>query len=228
MAVLKRYKAPLPLKRPFGIAAALLGGLLAFSCSGCRPPAGLGGTKEALQAVLSGEAPLLYAQEGGKAKPLKVGQVPAIFSPDSAYAAIDRFAILDLDGDGETEAVLRVIDVAGDMGGHLVLRREGDALNGYAASYRDFESLKTDGTYCYSLPLGTEWGACRPVFGSEGYCPEPFIRGCMADEGESVSYLVEGRPVSEQAYDAAMARQDAKPDAKWYAFSEEGLRSAFA
>lgn len=157
-----------------------------------------------------------------------VGQVPAVFSPDSDYAAIHRFALLDLDGNGEVEAILQVMDVAGDMGGHLVLRWEGGAVHGYAASYRDFESLKTDGTYSYSDLLGTEWGACRPAFDSEGYCPKPFIRGCMADDRERISYYVDGQPASERAYEDAMAQQEAKPDAEWYAFGEEGIQSAFS
>ena len=69
-----------------------------------------------------------------------------MFSPNSEYAKIDRFSIVDLDGDGESEAVLQVIDVAGDMGGFLVLHREDGKVRGYPRSYREFESLKTDGT----------------------------------------------------------------------------------
>ena len=81
-----------------------------------------------VSSVLIGDASFSLADGG---EPMTIADVPGIFSLESPYARIWRFAFADLDGDGETEAVLQVIDVAGDMGGYLILREEDGAVYGY-------------------------------------------------------------------------------------------------
>ena len=102
----------------------------------------------AFRDVLLGSTSLLYWAEGAEEPvPRTVSEIPALFSPYSDYAGIYQFAVLDLDGDGTTEVVLWVTDVANDMGGYLVLRQEGGRISGYPSHWRTFWNLKTAGTF---------------------------------------------------------------------------------
>lgn len=61
------------------------------------------------RAVLTGEASFQYdTQDGSGSKALYVSDIPALFY-DDPYTMIDQFAVVDLDGDGQDEVVLRVI-----------------------------------------------------------------------------------------------------------------------
>lgn len=122
-----------------------------------------------LQDVLLGSAPFLYWAEGAEAPvSMSVSEVPALFSPYSAYAQLYQFAVLDLDGDGAEEVVLQTSDVANDMGGYLILRQEHGAVCGYPSGWRTFWSLKTDGTFVYSHPAGSEEGTAAVRFTGTG------------------------------------------------------------
>ena len=210
-----------------GIMGVFLDILVACFCFGCMPAASLEEAKEEYRAVLSGEVSLWYVG-GGEDQLVKVEEIPSIFSPDSDYAAIWWFAAVDLEGDGEAEVILQVIDVAGDMGGYMVLHREDGAIHGYAASYRDFECLKVDGTYSRSSLAGDILEVCRVHFDGESCLAIPFVRCCTEDNWETASYFVDEQPVSEEKYYAAMEGQNAKQPAEWYPFNEENIRIVFA
>ena len=108
------------------------------------------------EGVLLGEEPIFYYADGAEeSRPVYIGEVPALFSPDSPYAAVGGWAAVDLDGDGTAETVLQITDVGNDMGGYLILRRQGDRVYGYPSGWRTFWSLKTDGTFHCSEWAGT-------------------------------------------------------------------------
>lgn len=196
--------------------------------SGCTlVPGAEQSADESYRSALLGETPIVCYKDGGSS-PVSVGEVPEVFSPDSEYTKIHCFSLVDLDGDGESEAVLQIIDVAGDMGGFLVLRREGGEVLGFPRSYREFESLKTDGTYGFSSAAGTEWGVCSGGFSGKEYTPKTLISGKIGDDRESFSYLIEGLPASEEEYNAATDQQEQKPDAVWYEFTGENIERAFS
>ena len=185
-------------------------------------------SKAGYRAVLQGQAGFLLAGEpGAPAQPMMAEGIPRLFSPTSEYARLERFALLDLDGDGAQELVLQSIDVAGDMGGYLVLRAQEGEVYGFASDWRSFWSLKTDGSFEYSSPTGREWGACTVRF-AEGTMlrDTPLYSGTADDAFETAAYTVNGQAADEQAYAAAQAAQAAKPDAVWYPFDEEGIRQA--
>ena len=101
-------------------------------------------------AVLTGQKQLqYYSQQSDLVKTVDIVHVPDLFSPSSENAKIDRFAVIDMDGDGEQEVLLQITDVAGDMGGYLLLRREQGEVHGYDGSYKTFNMLKADGTFTY-------------------------------------------------------------------------------
>lgn len=175
------------------------------------------------QDVLLGKAPFLYLDDSGQGVPTLLPDIPLAFSPYSSYAAVSEFAVLDLDGDGSREVVLRVTDVANDMGGCVVLRREGDQIRGYPSHWRTFWQLKTDGTFTYSYTAGTEDGTASARFEKDGLTPEKHIR-CEMEAWEPKAFEVDGRPVSETEYAAACSAQGQKADAVWYELNETNIR----
>lgn len=174
--------------------------------------------------VLLGDAPFSFTDAGGT-EALTIADVPGLFSPESPYARIWRFALVDLDDDDKMEAVLQIIDTAGDMGGFLILHEEDGAVYGCKSDYRTFEELKLDGSFGYSSPAGTEWGVCTLRFTDGGADRVPLFCGVTEDSWASVSYTVENRPATEAEYEAAQERQRQKPDAVWYDFTDTGVHS---
>lgn len=197
-----------------------------------RPAAALTAEERAAYgAVLRGEAALLLsgtAEAGSfETDPVTVDRIPRLFSPYSDEAKIDCFAAADLNQDGAQELVLRSVDVAGDMGGCLVLRLQEGEVYGFLFDWRSFVGLKTDGSFEYSNPTGTEWAVGRVEFGP-GRCgyAAPLFSGCFDQAADETAYTVDGRLADEEAYSAASAAQAAKPDAVWYPFDEIGIRQA--
>ena len=181
----------------------------------------------AYQDVLLGEAPFLCVDGSGQEVPTLLPDIPLAFSPYSSYASVTEFAILDLDGDGSREVVLRVTDVANDMGGYVVLRQEGDEIMGYPSHWRTFWYLKTDGTFTYSYTAGTEDGIASARFGEDGLTLEKHIR-CEMEAWEPKAFEVDGRPVSQTEYEAACSAQDQKADAVWYELNETNIKQLTA
>lgn len=179
------------------------------------------------QDVLLGKTPFLYVDGSGQEVPTLLPDIPLAFSPYSSYATVTEFAVLDLDGDGNREVVLRVTDVANDMGGYVVLRQEGDEIMGYPSHWRTFWYLKTDGTFTYSYTAGTEDGIASARFGEDGLTLEKHIR-CEMEAWEPKAFEVDGRPVSETEYEAACSAQDQKADAVWYELNETNIQQLTA
>ena len=172
------------------------------------------------EGVLLGEEPIIYYADGAESRPVYLGEVPALFSPDSPYAAVGGWAAVDLDGDGTAETVLQIIDVGNDMGGYLNLRRQGDRVYGYPSGWRTFWSLKTDGPFLCSEWAGTKESVVSLRFTDGGYEQVEHLTA----EGEQfifTSFTVEGRQVTEEEWQAAWDAQEQKPDAWWYALPEK-------
>ncbi|WP_191400047.1 M56 family metallopeptidase [Flavonifractor sp. An306] len=172
------------------------------------------------EGVLLGEEPIIYYADGAESRPVYLGEVPALFSPDSPYAAVGGWAAVDLDGDGTAETVLQIIDVGNDMGGYLILRRQGDRVYGYPSGWRTFWSLKTDGPFLCSEWAGTKESVVSLRFTDGGYEQVEHLTA----EGEQfifTSFTVEGRQVTEEEWQAAWDAQEQKPDAWWYALPEK-------
>ena len=175
--------------------------------------------------VLLGNTSFLYWPEGTETPESKaISQVPALFSPDSDYAHIYQFAVLDLDGGGGSEVVLHISDVASDMGGYLVLRQVGGTIYGYPSGWRTFWDLKADGTFAYSYQAGNEDGTASVRFTGTGMELDKHICG-QGKQFEFDTFLVDGQPVSHAEYEAAWDAQDQKPDAVWLPWNEDNIRA---
>ena len=178
--------------------------------------------------VLNGKTQFYYVSKEQKAELTDIGSVPGIFSPYSEYAALWRFAVVDLDQDGEREVVLQVTDVAGDGGGYLALYQQDGKVYGAACDYRMFMNLKADGTFDYANLLLTEQGIGKiESFAKAGTQVEPLAQELSGDGWATVTYRKGGAKISAQEYDREKQLQEQKPDAVWYDFTEEGICQAF-
>ena len=142
---------------------------------------------------------------------------------DSSYAAVGWFTVLDLDGDGTEEAVLQITDAANDMGGYLVLRCQEEMVLGYPSGWRTFWDLKTDGTFFYSQAGGSEDGLASIRFTEDGLVLDKYLYG-TGDWFRFYDFYLDGQAISKEEYDLALLEQDEKPDAQWYAFTQEELQ----
>lgn len=218
--------------------AAALALLAALALWGCAPagraaePQAPDAALPAIRAALLGEQPIRCpgirdACSGGEG--ISIGDIPRHYNPDSEYTSLWRFAPVDLDGDGETEAVVQIIDAAGDMGGYLVLhalhRRE--EVAGYLVDYRWFEELKTDGSFLRSTAEGQ--GVFGPFEFTESAAGGEFSVSAALWQEPSARperWYVEGAEAAAETFEAELARQAQKPDAPWYDFTPEEIARA--
>lgn len=215
----------------------LLSILPALAINGCtKAPAA---AEDSYLAVLTGKEQFLYyaddtfipheTSNAATAEPMDVADIPGIFSPDSSYAGIERFTVTDLDGDGQKEVLLQITDVAGDAGGYMILRHEGSEIHGYRAYYKDFESLKTDGTFFYPpIPAMPDDGIGAVRFHENGYSILPLACSETSEDFKTVAYKVGQKPASEEEYLAAREEHEEKTDTVWYGFTEETIQKAFS
>lgn len=183
--------------------------------------------------ALRGTRDIRYIGQDGEERQVTVDDIPGLFSPDSDYAAIWRFALVDLDGgNSEEEAVLQIIDAAGDMGGFLILHREGNEVCAFPQDYRCFEALKADGTFTFQNPTGTGSGVGRVRFrfgeGVRECGIEPLLWQELDPATGEETFLADRQEVTREAYDLAADRQDQKKDVFWYGFTPENIDLAFS
>lgn len=135
-----------------------------------------------------------------------------------------RLAWVDLDRDGETEAVLG-FELGGIEPGYLALDLwEGQVL-GHEIVSRGLQSLKTDGSFSYSggaMDNGLGWYDLRS--GGTEVVPMSYMESTTDGNPR---YFVDGQPSNEAGYQAALWEQNAKPDAFWLPLSRDG-RGAYA
>lgn len=184
--------------------------------------------EKAFRDVLLGEAQLTYVS-GDTREETSIFKVPELFAPGDGYMKIWNFAVTDLDGDGAAEVVLFLCGAAGDTEGHLILHRMGGKIYGYAIGGRSLTDLKTDGSFQYFDPTGmAEGGICRVTgFTEVGPLLDKFTYGSGTPAGWD-TFVVDGEPVTGDAYWAAMSKQSAKPSAEWFDFTEENIETVFA
>ncbi len=186
-----------------------------------------------LREVLLGERSFLCINSNSGPTPMDIRDVPGVCSPGSAAAKIRQFAVLDSDGNGEEEVIVRVIDAAtGDPGGCMVLYCFDGEVYGCDESYRAFENLKVDGTYdAYDVAYGA--GISRLRFAGQS-CTSERIAYCV-DPSQGTSegypqfeYTVNGAQATEAEWNAVLEEQQKKADAGWYSFNDAQIRAQLA
>lgn len=134
--------------------------------------------EKSFQAVLLGDEDFVCAETWSQNKRVNVKNFTELFLDDadeeedgSMTAAADRFAVLDLDGDGEEEVILWiVVNDALDYGFEILRYQEGTVC-GYTLGYREFMQLKSDGTFIYSGGYA-DWGIAKLRFSEDACLPD--------------------------------------------------------
>lgn len=183
--------------------------------------------------ILLGNGEFLYVSEG-TAQPKTVSDVPALFDPDDDYMKIWDFAVQDLDGDGNAEVILSVQGISGDTGGNLILHQIGNKIYGYPAKNRDFMYLKSDGRFNYAEPSAVSEGSIGVIAGftETDYTVDKITYSSMNTNQQNfmvgfANCVVDHQSASEEEFIAALNVHNEKPDAVWYDFTEENIKSIF-
>lgn len=146
---------------------------------------------------------------------------------DTTFKA-SRFSVLDMDDDKIPEVVLEL--TAGDNPEfYEILHYSNGKVYGYFKVYRGLEMLKADGTFWSSGgAYDNECGKLK--FNSNAY--ETDVLGSMkssqSSKGLTISYFINNKPVSKEAFDSFTKKQNEKKDVDWYELSESNIKTKIA
>lgn len=148
---------------------------------------------------------------------------------DSITVEATKFAVMDLDNDGQNEIMLWIqINGISDYGFEILRYQEG-AVYGYTLQYREFMDLKTDGTFIFSEGAA-DLGIGKLSFSGNGYVIDKlyYSKSQYNSNNElEVQYIANGTPYSEEEFNNDMSHQGEKSNVKWYELTPGNVESAF-
>ena len=146
---------------------------------------------------------------------------------DDITVTANKFAMIDLNNDGENEVILLIqINGVSDFGFEILRYQEG-SVYGYTLFYREFMDLKTDGTFIFSGGAA-DWGIGKLSFSGNEYminklyyCESQY----NSDNELEVQYFSNGTPYSEEEFNDDMSRQEEKGNISWYDVTTDNVRA---
>ncbi len=151
----------------------------------------------------------------------------AVTADDSVTVSAVKFAVLDLDGDGEEEVVLWLqINGISDYGFEILHERDGE-IYGDTLPYREFMDLKTDGTFLFSGGAADS-GIGKMSFSEIGYRvnSQAYSQSGYDSNNElTVQYFVNDESCSEDEFKEVINGQEQKADVEWYDLSEDNINA---
>lgn len=163
----------------------------------------------------------------GTGQPLDIGHLSQAVTSDDRTAAVEQFAVVDLDHDHIPEVILQMKFEDSCTIGFEVLRCLDGEIYGYCFPYRAFGDLKPDGTVMTSGGAG-DWGVCSITFSKDGYQMEDIARcqSSRSPQGGCLElYVVDGQQATEWEFWAAIDRRDQQGDVVWYAFTDHNIQN---
>ncbi len=133
---------------------------------------------------------------------------------------IDRFAVVDLDGDTIPEVVLEMAE----YGGFIVLRYRDGQIHGNVFGYRSMNLLKENGAF-HSASSASESSAGKLCFIGDTAVTDDKLSFLLSIDRES--YYIDDILVDSSEYERAFALFDETPEAEWYSYTEEAVRKIF-
>ena len=149
-----------------------------------------------------------------------------MYDPDSKaeiylndYAAerdmsVSEYAVVDLDGDGQSEIVVGLAR-GGYDDGYVILHTDKGTAYAYELPYRALTDLKEDGTFSFSSGAADS-GIGRLEFADGGYSVEKLAYSESGDDIDDVSYYIDGAEATEDEFYDLLAEQNKKPGAEWH------------
>lgn len=105
------------------------------------------GMEERYKAILLGEEDFVRIDYRGQDKCLNIKNINELVSEDDLAAEVTKFAIIDLDGNGENELVLWIQYLGDRVYGYEILFYQDQEVYGFTLPARGFMNPKTDGTF---------------------------------------------------------------------------------
>jgi uncharacterized protein YecT (DUF1311 family) len=142
---------------------------------------------------------------------------------------VTRFSVLDMDGDKIPEVVLELSDGNNNPVFFEILHYMKGEVYGYNIVYRGLEQLKADGTAWGSS--GASDNECRKLrFDSNAYQTDilGYSKSSQNNDGTTISYFIDNKPVTKEAFDLFSKEQNAKEDAVWHEFSQKNIETEFS
>lgn len=186
--------------------------------------------EQSYKAILLGKEDFINSSEDGEFldmvniediwKTFTVSEMPG--------AKVKKFAIVDMDGDGEKEIVLWNYTGAIDKG-FEILHYQNGKVYGYHFWYRALDSLKEDGTSIASS--GAAYTSINKIeFLEKGYSIDTLYQSELqigSDGIDKMQYYANGEICSEEEFNEALSRQNEKADVVWYDLTPENVELAF-
>lgn len=135
---------------------------------------------------------------------------------------VDRFALLDMDGDDVSELILAISRSGNEE--YVIFTCCDGVLYANQLVYRGFLEPKADGTFGFSS--GAMDNGCARARFESGVLSYEAVAAMSGDGNADITYVINGETVEEEAYSAFLAEQDAKPDLSWVIFSAEAIEAA--
>lgn len=155
----------------------------------------------------------------------EIGQ--AVTDDDSVTVSATKFTVMDIDGDGEDEAVLWLqINNISDYGFEILHYQNGE-IYGYTLQYRAFMNLKTDGTFLFSGGAADS-GIGKMIFSETGYSvnTQAYSQSGYDTNNElNVQYFINDESCSEDEFNDILSGQEQKADVEWYDLSENNINA---
>ncbi len=143
-----------------------------------------------------------------------------------------KYAILDLNGDYSREMVFDLAKGPNNENtdvGSLILHSQDDNVYAHLLYTREFNELRSDGTFSYS-GNASNMGICRLDFNGD-VCYQMYLAlrmvpdGGMAQSSEELTYDIGGNSVSEEEFNAYLTEYNRKTTATWYYIYDVDLHS---
>ncbi len=147
---------------------------------------------------------------------------------EGVYGSASHCAVMDLDGNGINEVLLRIMVGENNDVGTLILFSNGSEIRGEETWYRNMYQLKEDGTFFWSGGA-SDSGIGQMAF-ADGQPVIQKIHWSMPDSEnpDSMTYWKDGGLKSTQEeFNQLLAQQEAKRDVQWMEYPEE-IRTAAA
>ena len=165
-----------------------------------------------------------------------IDQADKVGASDGLMWKIDKFAILDMDGDGIPELVVTVSIAGKDYNEYsLIMHYQDGVVNCYTLPFRSFNSLRADGTFAFaSSAWDCGFASINFSAGDDSSAWDLIdrITYCETDydkDGRSYATCYVDREVApEEAFTAATEEWTKRPEATWYDYSDAGISGAFA
>lgn len=161
-------------------------------------------------------------------KSINLNQFISQRSDSSFSTGISKFAIIDLDQDGTVEVVLWLTYGGNDSSGFEILHDQDGAIDGYSLQYREFNQLKSDGTFSFSSDAA-DGGFGTISFTATSYSIHKITYSQSSGNDSSgnlmLAYFVKNKSATQDEFNIAISNWEAQPNVTWYNYTSDNIKS---